>query len=633
MNQFIASLRRIVAPVPGSWACLIALFAVVEGNAGAVVPEAGTAEFVPQWAKEVVWYQIFPERFRNGDPANDPRIGDLAGADPIEAPQAWQVHPWGSDWYTWQPYERENGEPELWKHLLRRRYGGDLQGIIDELPYLDSLGIGAIYLNPVFDSPSLHKYDGRSYHHIDPNFGPDPDGDRALMAHENPLDPATWVWTTADELVLELIAKMHARGMRIIFDGVFNHMGSRSFAFQDVIRNQQASPYADWFIVKSWKDEAAGTEFDYDGWFGVKSLPAFREDSTGIVEGPREYIFAPVERWMNPKGRGTEHGIDGWRLDVAWDVGHPFWKRFRTHVKTINPQAYLTAEIVAPVEQVKPYLQGDEFDGEMNYNFAFAAAEFLFDPGPHRITATEFDSKLKELQTQYPAGVAYVSQNLFGSHDSNRLGSHIRNRGYGNFRDWGHYFGASQAANNPAYDVSKPTPEDLRLQRLFAVLQMTSVGAPMLYYGDEVGMWGANDPDCRKPMLWPDITYDPETTKPDGSTRPADTVEINHELLEHYRALIHIRNSHPALQTGTFTTLLTDDERRVYAFERRLGDERIVVILNAGDTEARVTLPGFGNTRLVDLLGTGRQVVPTTVPVESQSGRILTLFTDGGQAH
>jgi cyclomaltodextrinase len=227
--------------------------------------------------------------------------------------------------------------------------------------------------------------------------------------------------------------------------------------------------------------------------------------------------------------------------------------------------------------------------------------------------------------------VAYVSQNLFGSHDSNRLGSHIRNRGYGNFRDWGHYFGASQAANNPAYDVSKPTPEDLRLQRLFAVLQMTSVGAPMLYYGDEVGMWGANDPDCRKPMLWPDITYDPETTKPDGSTRPADTVEINHELLEHYRALIRIRNTHPALRTGTFTTLLTDDERRVYAFERRLGDERIVVILNAGDTEARVTLPGFENTCLVDLLDPSQRVVPATVPVEGQSGRILTLFTEGGQ--
>ncbi|KAA3659840.1 MAG: alpha-amylase, partial [Calditrichaeota bacterium] len=137
-------------------------------------------EFVPQWAKSVIWYQIFPERFRNGDPGNDPTVNDIVGADPTELPKAWRVHPWGSDWYQLQDYEIENGDAALWKHLLRRRYGGDLQGIIDKLDYLHDLGITAIYLNPVFDSPSLHKYDGASYHHIDPNFGPDPKGDRLL---------------------------------------------------------------------------------------------------------------------------------------------------------------------------------------------------------------------------------------------------------------------------------------------------------------------------------------------------------------------------------------------------------------------------------------------------------------------
>ena len=127
------------------------------------------------------------------------------------------------------------------RHITQRRYGGDLQGIIDKLDYLQELGITAIYLNPVFQSPSHHKYDGESYHHIDPNFGPDPQGDRQQIATENPLDSSTWVWTSADDLVLELIRKVHERGMRIIFDGVFNHMGASSFAFHDVVKNQQKS--------------------------------------------------------------------------------------------------------------------------------------------------------------------------------------------------------------------------------------------------------------------------------------------------------------------------------------------------------------------------------------------------------
>ncbi len=552
---------------------------------------APVPEFVPQWAKSAVWYQIFPDRFRNGDPSNDPTLADLAGADPVEPPKEWQRHPWGSDWYEMQPWERANGEPELWKHMLRRRYGGDLQGIIDRLGYLDSLGVSAIYLNPVFTAPSLHKYDGATYHHIDPNFGPDPAGDRAMIATEDPLDPATWVWTSADELALELIARIHSRGMRVIFDGVFNHMGINSFAFQDLMANQQESSYADWFIVHSWDDPAAGTAFDYEGWVGVKSLPAFREDETGIVPGPRDYIFAAVSRWMNPKGAGIEHGIDGWRLDVAWDVGHPFWKRFRSHVKGINPEAYLTAEIVDTPERVQPYMEGDEFDGEMNYNFAFSAAEFMFNPGQMRISATAFDRELERMRELYPPGVAYVSQNLFGSHDANRIGSHIVNRGIGNFRDWGNYFGLSKPSENPAYRVTKPVAEDIRLQKLFAILQMTYVGAPMIYYGDEVGMWGGNDPDDRKPMVWEDLEYADEVTNPDGSRRTPDVVAVNHDLLDHYRSLIAIRRAHSALNLGDYRTLIADDERDVFAFERTHGDDRVIVVINNSEGPVTVDLP------------------------------------------
>jgi glycosidase len=548
-------------------------------------------EFVPQWAKQAIWYQIFPERFRNGDVSNDPTVADIKGADPQELPAQWQVHPWGSDWYELQDYEKANGEPELWKHLLRRRYGGDLQGIIDKLDYIEELGINAIYLNPVFDSPSLHKYDGASYHHIDPNFGPDPDGDRALMAKEQAWDPSTWVWTKADELALELIANAKKRGIRVIFDGVFNHMGINSFAFQDVMKKQQASPYADWFTVTAWDDKQAGTEFTYEGWFGVQSLPEFKEDEQGLAKGPTDYVFAATERWMNPKGKGIEYGIDGWRLDVAFCVAHPFWKKWRTLVKSINPDAYLTAEIVDTPDKVKPFLQGDEFDGEMNYNFAFTAAEFLFNPEGMNITATEFDKELERLRNLYPKGVAYVTQNLFGSHDSNRLGSHIVNRGIGNFRDWGPYFNISQAANNSEYQVRKPNQHEVQLQKLFAIFQMTYVGAPMIYYGDEVGMWGANDPDDRKPMVWQDIYYADEVTNPDQSKRTADKVAVNKDLLSHYKSLTQLRSEHLSLTVGDYETVIVDDDKSLFGFARSHGGETIWVIINNDDTAHDLDLP------------------------------------------
>jgi glycosidase len=552
--------------------------------------DADAETFVPEWARSAVWYQIFPERFRNGDPSNDPTVDDIRGADPLEPPAEWAVHPWGSDWYALQSYERANGEPELWKHLLRRRYGGDLQGVIDKLDYLVDLGVTALYLNPVFDSPSLHKYDGASYHHIDPTFGPDPAGDRALIATENPLAPATWVWTGADELALTLIREAHTRGLRVIFDGVFNHMGIRSFAFEDVQRNRQASPYADWFEIESWGDPATGAPLQYEGWWGVETLPEFRQVGGSLAPGPAAYVFAATERWMNPKGLGPDAGLDGWRLDVAFEVPHLFWKRWRAHVKALNPDAYLTAELILPPEAAAPYFEGDEFDGEMSYNFAFAASEFLFHPEP--ISATAFAARLDELQTLYAPEVAAVSMTLFGSHDANRIGSHIVNRGIARYRDWHTYLNVSKA-DNPTYEVRKPNAEERRLHRQFVVFQMTALGAPMIYYGDEVGMWGANDPDCRKPMLWPDLDYQPETTNPDQSTRPPDSVAPDLDLFRHYQRLIALRKAHPALLRGSQRVLFTDDAAGVVAFERERGTSRAVVVLTNADREGRVQIPGM----------------------------------------
>ena len=583
---------------------LLFLFLVVGCKQSIKNPEQSikNEEFVPQWAKTVVWYQIFPERFRDGDISNNPTLENIKGADPQELPKSWEIHPWESDWYKLQDYEINNGEPEMWKHLLRRRYGGDLQGIIDKLDYLQDLGITAIYLNPIFQSPSLHKYDGESYHHIDPNFGPDPEGDRKLIATENPIDSSTWVWTSADELVLKLINEAHKRKMKIIFDGVFNHLGYNSFAFQDVLKNQQKSAYKDWFIIKSWEDPKTNTTFDYEGWFGVKSLPEFKEDSTGIVEGPKQYIFNATKRWMNPKGTGTEFGVDGWRLDVAFCIGHPFWKQWRKLVRSINPEAYMTAEIVDIPEKVKPYMQGDEFDGEMNYNFAFASAEFFFNPDSMNISASQFDYKLKELRELYPKGVASVSQNLFGSHDANRIGSHIVNRGIENFRNWGDYFNTSIALNNPNYSTRKPSTNDIVLQKLFAIMQMTYVGAPMIYYGDEVGMWGGNDPDCRKPMLWGDITYEDEIYNADRSIHEPDKVEIDQSLLEHYKKLIHIRNEHIALQLGSYKTLLADDENGLLVFERVFEEQKLIIVINNSNNEQIIDIPELKDKCFKDLL-------------------------------
>ncbi len=413
--------------------------------------------------------------------------------------------------------------------------------------------------------------------------------------------------------------------MKIIFDGVFNHLGYNSFAFQDVIKNQQDSPYKNWFIINSWDDTEKGTEFDYKGWFGVKSLPELKEDSTGIVAGPKKYIFNTTQRWMNPRGEGIDKGIDGWRLDVAFCIGHPFWKKWRKHVRSINPQAYMTAEIVDEPAKVQPYMQGDEFDGEMNYNFAFAAAEFFFNPDLTSITASQLDKKLEELRQLYPEGVAYVSQNLFGSHDSNRIGSHIvnRDRGIGNFRNWGDYFNASQAANNPDYSTRKPTAEDVELQKLFAILQMTYVGAPMIYYGDEVGMWGANDPDSRKPMIWADIEYADEIYNADGSTHAPEVVEINEDLRNHYKKLIAIRNQHPALQLGDFKTTTTDDEKGIFTFSRTYQDEKIAVVINNGDDNYRTVAPALNNVCVTNLM-TGDKV-ESVITVPAKWGVILKL--------
>ena len=204
----------------------------------------------PAWAQDVIWYQIFVERFNNGDPTNDPTPENIrAETDFSPVPADWSVTPWTHNWYEQEQWAK-NQNMRFYDGLQHRRFGGDIQGILNKLDYLQELGVTALYLNPINDAPSLHKFDARNWHHVDVNFGPDPKGDNEIIASENPSDPATWKWTSADKLFLKLVDELHKRNMRIILDFSWNHTGVRFWAMRDLIKNQENSKFRDWYDVK-----------------------------------------------------------------------------------------------------------------------------------------------------------------------------------------------------------------------------------------------------------------------------------------------------------------------------------------------------------------------------------------------
>ena len=555
-------------------------------------------ERVPQWAKSAVWYQIFPERFYNGDKNNDPKPIDMAGAWPYETPNNWQVHPWTSDWYKLQPWEN-NGKGFYWNAGVRR-YGGDLQGVLDKLDYLKSLGINSIYLNPVFESPSLHKYDAAMYHHIDNNFGPDPDKDRKIWASEDPSDSKTWQWTTADSLFLKLINEAHKRNIRIIIDGVFNHVGNTFWAFQDIIKNQKNSKYLDWFTIKSFDDpNTPENEFDYEGWLGVKDLPEIKEDSSGLVPLAANHVHDVLKRWMDPNGDGNpSDGIDGWRLDVAEMVQHPFWKTFRNWVKELNPEAYITGEIwwenwkVNKMMNAAPWLQGDEFDAVMNYRFGVAVKNFVSDQ-KYKITSTAFIDSINILRNDYNKENLYVLMNMLGSHDVERLASTIVNPDY-----W--FDHNANPAQRETFDVRKPNELERLKQKLMVGIQMTMPGAPLVYYGDEAGMWGGDDPDCRKPMVWSEFNYENEITHPFGKARPTDEVKFDSLLFNWYKKLISIREGNSELCLGSLEFINLNDND-VLGFTRDFESNRALVLVNSANINKTISFSNASN-ELANLL-------------------------------
>lgn len=525
-----------------------------------------------------MWYQIFPERFRNGDPSNDPTAEDAGIADYPN----WQVSPWTSDWYKPQPWEQDRSN-NFYEVVFTRRYGGDVQGMIDRLDYLAALNIDAIYLNPVFDARSSHKYDAATFHHIDHNFGPNPVADRQLIANET-NEPATWQWTSADSLFLRFIKAAHRRNIKVILDGVFNHVGTDFWAFRDVRAKGKASPYAHWFVVRAWDDPATPEdEFDYQGFWDLRSMPVFRENEMGLVTGPREYIFAITKRWMDPNNDGDpSDGVDGWRLDALSEMNKEgFWADWCKLVREINPEAYTVGEIWGVAND---WLDGTRFDAVMNYPVAYAMRNF-FIGGEEKWNATRFDRELIKLRSMYREQTNHVMQVLIDSHDTDRVASMSKNDGERGFDQ------RANRRNNPNYDPTKPTADDVRTQKMIAAFQAAYVGAPMLYYGDEAGMWGGDDPDCRKPMVWDDLVYQPETYGSVSNYTESDSVRFDATLYAFYQNLFALRRRHPALRAGSFQTLHRDDEKGVYAFRRELGEDVVFAVFNTGTSEASLTLP------------------------------------------
>lgn len=553
-----------------------------------------SAQFLfPEWSKGIVWYQIFPERFANGDPSNDPEFTKVLGRNTNDI--KWNVREWTSGWYKQSDYEKNL--PGTIRHKLSlRRYGGDLQGIIDRLDYLKDLGIDALYLNPVFEAVSHHKYDGASYHHIDVNFGPDPKGDREIIRSETPDDTSTWKWTSADKLFLKLVAEVHKRKMYIIIDGVFNHTGREFWAFSDIVKNGKDSKYSDWYLVHSFDDPSTKeNEFDYKGWWNSKYLPEFNRTKDDLASGPKQYIFNSVRRWMDPNGDGNpEDGIDGWRLDVARDVPIGFWKQWSKLVKSINPQAYITGELW----ELSPEFvgKGDVFDALMNYNFAFAVNNY-FIAQQKKISHDEFKKQLLEIFDTYPIETCHILMNLLDSHDTDRLSSMILNPDRDYDRD------ASEDNHN--YNPAKPGKKEYDKLKLIAAFQMTWLGAPMIYYGDEAGMWGPDDPHDRKPMVWGDLEYENEVidslsgfNKGFGSY----TVKADRELIDYYKKLIQLRKANLSLKLGS-VKFMNIDNRNVVAFEREYADisgrDKCFVFINIGEKEYTTNIASSGVKELL----------------------------------
>jgi len=462
----------------------------------------------PDWAKGLVWYQVFPERFRDGNPNNNPSNWDLT-------PKAWDssfsnstVEEVERSWNRRLvnprqfPLDNDRGGGSVATTVFARRYGGDLIGVYNQLESLSEQGYTGIYLCPIFQSRSLHKYDADDHRHIDPTLGHPGEytdvgpGHTKLKVNEDPADETTWAWTVADRwFVDQFLPKAKSLGLRVVLDGVWNHVGTDHFAFSDVVEHGEASSFVDWFDVEF---DEAGELFAWKSWGSFNgNLPVFAQTDAGdLFSGPKAHIMAVTRRWMDPNGDGDpSDGIDGWRLDVAGEIGKGFWKDWRAQVRSLNPEALIIAEIWSDADSM---LHNEAFDGQMNYPFAYAVADWL------SIGTTKHDAKMcaKRLEAVFHHAPEHdlVQFNLMTSHDTERLASMMHNDFQRNYDN-----GASRWESGTRYDPDTVDADDMDRALAAIAVMVASPGSMMIYNGDEYALPGADDPDNRRPIPWREL--------------------------------------------------------------------------------------------------------------------------------
>lgn len=569
--------------------------------------------YVPEWSKEAIWYQIFVERFRNGDPGNDPTPADMAGSYPVRLPGNWKITPWDHDWYAHEPWLDSVKVNGFNSKIQARRYGGDLQGVLDKMDYIQSLGVTAIYFNPLNDSPSLHKYDAANYTHIDRNFGHDPLGDVAIMDSETHDDPATWKWTSADKLFLKVIDEFHKRGIRVIMDYSWNHTGRVFWALSDIRKNGKNSKFIDWYNITQYDDPATpADEFKYEGWGGNNPyMPVFKKDiippddkvmpfeGNLHSESLKHHIFDVTRRWLDPDGNGNpSDGVDGFRLDVSGEIPMGFWRDYRKVVRSVNPEAYLVGEIwwlEWPDKLLDPkvFLEGDQYDAIMNYRW-YRIARGFFGQAVPILKPSGFIREIYRIDKGISNDNLQAMMNVASSHDSPRLSTSIYNKTMDKYN--------AKPSDNPDYKINKPDELTRKEQKLLLIHQFTFIGAPQIWNGEEVGMWGADDPDCRKPLLWSDIVYEDERAAFDpAKSRPVDVVRPDTALLRFYKELCKIRKENAVLTYGDLSFILADDQKMVLAYNRKMDNNEIIVVFNRSDNPQVVKIP-VGNDGSFDVL-------------------------------
>jgi glycosidase len=545
----------------------------LDGGLGSVTDEVVDNSFAlmvydpafvtPDWASHAVIYQIFPDRFRNGRANNDPQTGQPRYDDPV-LKLPWGTLPEGycrnyDDAGTNCPWRFDPDPPE-WSPTVesprgRDYMGGDLKGIDQSLDYLKALGVNTLYFNPIFDSGSNHGYDTQNYYKIDPYFGTQKDWQN-LVKHANRL------------------------GIRIVLDGVFNHLSSDSPMFDRYHHyatlgacESLNSPYRSWF---TFHDVPAGTgtcvgtggadSATYDGWFGFDSIPVLDKSNPAVQA---YFLTDPksVSRyWLN-------QGASAWRMDVMGDASFPggYWESFRQVVKETDPDALIIGELWQKDSTLLRFLRGGMADTTMNYRLRDAVLGLLattpfdskgFADSGRLLLPSEFASRLSSIQEDYPDGVFYSLMNLMDSHDTERL-------------LWTLTPGSETTADKELN--ADNLAQGKQRQMLASLIQFTLPGAPTIFYGDEVGQTGDDDPDDRRTYPWENLGGDPDEA-----------------MFSHYQTLISLRKLNQVLTAGDLRVLLADDAADTIAYGRKTGAQAAIVAINRSGETRTVDIPVGG---------------------------------------